>query len=89
MLDGFGHVPREEREELAHLVQPGPGGGVGAEDLDALPGGIGSHRVGLCDSRPCPIPDVVVDEVSLASLPSVAFASDQLRVFKVSDGLGD
>jgi ABC-2 type transport system permease protein len=34
-------------EELAHVRQPAPGWGGGAEDLDALPGGMGQDGVGL------------------------------------------
>ena len=72
-------------EELTHVRHPASGGGGGAEDLGALPDGLGQDGVGLGARDPRPVPDVVVDDVALAPPEAIVFAPDQLLPARDAD----
>lgn len=88
LLRGAEHALAHELAEAGDVLQAGGGRAVAAEDADTLSCDLGDlgGTAGAGDRRL--VPDVVVDEVALATA-LVAFPADEALIFEEGDGLGD
>src|SRR5258708_33717767 len=76
LLCGADDAFADEVEEAGDVLEADGGRGVGAEDADALPGGLDDLGVGPGAGHHRLVPDVVVDDVALAAAV-VSFPADQ------------
>ena len=88
LLRGAGDALTDEVEVAGDVLEAGGGRGVGAEDADPLPCGLGELGVvpGAADHRL--VPEVVVDEVALAAA-FVVFPADEVQALEERDRFGD
>jgi hypothetical protein len=88
LFGGPGDAFADEVEEAGDVLQAGGGGGVGAEDGDALACGFGELVVGSGAGDGRLIEEFVVDDVAVAAA-FAAFSADEALALQEGDCFGD